>query len=134
MRRVVLIAVSLAGLAVAGAGALYATYQRQYLVTETAKAELVGLRQSLDGIQQLTVMKDDGVSVALDKSIFDKICATLAGQSIAVYSKRLDDTIRLSIKSAAIRTEPGRMVAHLDLTASDSKRGLSVGLDAEGFI
>ena len=53
MRKPVLVAACLIGLAAAGGLGLYATYQREYLVTETEKAEFVGLQQSLDGLQKL---------------------------------------------------------------------------------
>ncbi|MET3973487.1 hypothetical protein [Bradyrhizobium sp. S3.5.5] len=134
MRRNLWIAVTLIGLVLAGGAGLYATYQREYLLTETAKAEYVGLHQSLDGIHSFKQLEGDGAFIALHKSMFDKISAGLSGQTITVYSTRLDGEIRLSVKSAVLRTEPGRMMAQLDLTASDSKRGISVGLNVEGFV
>ncbi|KJC55870.1 hypothetical protein UP10_36230 [Bradyrhizobium sp. LTSPM299] len=124
----------MAGLAVAGAATLYATYPRAYVLTETNKAEFVGLRQSLDGLQNVTQLNGDGAYVALDKSIFDKLSAALAGQTVTVHSKDLDDDLRLTVMSVALRSEPGRMVAQLDLAASDSKRGLTAGLHVEGFL
>lgn len=134
MRKPVLVAACLIGLAAAGGLGLYATYQREYLVTETEKAEFIGLQQSLGGLESFAKLGGDGAFVALDKSLFDKISAALSGQSVTVYSKSLDDQIRLTVRSATLRAEPGRMVAQLALTATDTKRGLGVGLDVEGFV
>ncbi|KRR02107.1 hypothetical protein [Bradyrhizobium valentinum] len=121
-------------MAAAGAATLYTTYQREYILTETAKAEFVGLQQSLHGLQNFTQSSGDGAFIALDKSMFDKMGAALTGQTVTVHSKELDDDIRLTVRSVTLRTEPGRMVARLDLTAADTKRGLAAGLDVEGFL
>jgi hypothetical protein len=122
------------GLAVAGGAMLFATYQREYILTEANKAEFVGLQQSLNGVQNFAQLNGDGVFVALDKSVFDKMSNAFSGQTVTIHSTDLDDDVRLTVKSVALRTEPGRMVAQLDLSASDSKRGVAAGLNVEGFL
>src|SRR6516165_8919912 len=134
MRRVAWIAMSALGLAVAGGAMLFATYQREYILTEANKAEFVGLQQSLNGVQNFAQLNGDGVFVALDKSVFDKMSNAFSGQTVTIHSTDLDDDVRLTVKSVALRTEPGRMVAQLDLSASDSKRGVAAGLNVEGFL
>ena len=134
MRKPVLVAACLIGLAAAGGSGLYATFQREYLVTETEKAEFIGLQQSLGGLQSFAKLGGDGAFVALDKSLFDKISAALSGQSVTVYSKSLDDQIRLTVRSATLRAEPGRMVALLALAGIDTMGGRGVGLAVEGVV
>ena len=134
MRRVAWIAVGALGLAVAGGVTLFATYQREYILTEANRAEFVGLQQSLEGVNNFAQSNGDGAFVALDRSVFEKTSAALSGKTVTVHSKDLDDDVRLTVKSVALQTEPGRMTAQLDLIASDLKRGIAAGLNVEGFL
>jgi hypothetical protein len=134
MRGVAWIAAGILGLAVTGGVTLFATYQHEFILTEANKAEFVGQQQSLYGVKSIAQLDGDGAFVALNRSVFDKASAALSGKSVTVHSKELNDDVQLTVKSLTLQTESGRITAQLDLIASDSKRGITVGLNVEGFL
>ena len=134
MQRIAWLALGASGLAFAGGATLFATYQREYILMEANMAEFIGLQQSLDGVKISAQLNGDGAFIAIDRSVFEKTNAALSGKTVTVHSKDLDDDVRLTVKSVALQTEPGRMTAQLDLIASDPKRRIAAGLNVEGFL
>jgi hypothetical protein len=93
MRKLVLIAllVAVAGVVLA----LFATYQRRYILSQATQAEMVGLHQILDGIAAANQLATNGVFIALDRSIFDS--ASGVARSAAVTPSAPEATLRSTV-------------------------------------
>jgi hypothetical protein len=131
MRKVILVALILAVLT--GGIGIYATYQRQYILSQAAQTEMVGLTQSLGVLDAVNTLSSNGVYIAFNRSMFDKLSAGMTGQSVSLYAKQLDEEIYLAINAASVRPEAGRMKFYLDLSATSPKRSLTAGLEVDGL-
>lgn len=132
MRKLIILALAVAALG--GGIALYATYQRQYILSKATQAEMAGLRQSLDGLAAADKLGTNAAFIALDRSVFEKLGAAMTSRSVSLRSKKLADTIDLTVNAVSIRPEAGRMAVTLDATAKSAKSGLAASLRIDGFV
>jgi hypothetical protein len=132
MRKLILIALILA--VFAGGVSVYATYQRQYIVSQAAQSEMIGLRQSLGGVEAANALGSNGAYIALDRSMFDKLSSAMTRQSVSLNAKQLGEDINITVNAASVQPDTGRMALHLHLSAASPKRGLTVGLEVDGFV
>jgi hypothetical protein len=95
---------------------------------------MVGLHQSLDGIAAANQLATNGVFIALDRSIFEKLSSAMTLRSVSLRSKKLGDDIDVMVDSMSVSPEAGRMAVTLDVTAKSTERGLTAGLRVDGFI